>query len=575
MLSFNYLKKNLKKSDDLCKVVRIAILADSASQMLTQAIKGYGIEHQVKYEVFEADYDQIDRQIFDPSSELYDFKPNLVILFRSVERALKGFYKKDLEEKEHYASKEIDYVDSLYQTISTHLNAKVIINNFIEVDDAVFGHYASKVRSSFPYQVKKFNYLLNDLSQNRENLFVFNLSGLIMRVGYDSSFDPKMYVSADMVISIEALPLVAKGIHDITQAISGVFKKCIILDLDNTTWGGVIGDDGVEGIQIGQLGIGKVFTDFQLWVKELKKRGVILAVCSKNTEAIAKEPFIHHPDMVLRLEDIAVFVANWETKVDNIRYIQSVLNIGFDSMVFLDDNPFEREMVKSGIPELTVPDLPEDPSEYLAFLRKCNLFETSSFTEEDEQRTKLYQEEAGRTILQKSFQNEGEFLGSLEMKAVVAPFDKFSIPRVAQLSQRSNQFNLRTIRYSEADIAHIAYSDEYDTLSFNLKDKFGDYGLISFVILKHVSREVLFIDSWIMSCRVLKRGMERFVLGAIVELAQRRGFRRVVGEYIPTAKNGIVKDHYERLGFARVEGCWELDLLTFDLKGLETFIERL
>ena len=235
----------------------------------------------------------------------------------------------------------------------------------------------------------------------------------------------------------------------------------MILDLDNTTWGGIIGDDGMENIQIGSLGIGKAFSEFQYWIKKLKNRGIIVAVCSKNTESVAKEPFEKHPDMVLRLSDISVFIANWDNKVDNIRQIQSILNIGFDSMVFLDDNPFERNIVRENIPEICVPELPEDPANYLEYLYGLNLFETVSFSNEDSARTKLYQIEAERAKVQKKFTNEDDFLKNLEMVSVIEPFNKFNTPRMAQLSQRTNQFNLRTIRYSEADIERISKSKDY------------------------------------------------------------------------------------------------------------------
>jgi FkbH-like protein len=361
------------------------------------------------------------------------------------------------------------------------------------------------------------------------------------------------------VSSIDFLPLLGKNTVDIIQAVLGKFKKCLILDLDNTLWGGIIGDDGIENIQIGSLGIGKAFTEIQLWVKELKKRGIIIAVCSKNDELIAKEPFEKHPDMVLRLDDIAVFVANWENKVDNIKYIQSILNIGYDSMVFLDDDPFERNMVQSQIPQITVPELPEDPAEYLNYLRTLNLFETASHTEKDEQRTQQYQQEAKRHVAQKMFTNENGFLSTLEMVSTVKPFDKFTIPRVAQLTQRSNQFNLRTIRYTEEEIQQIAASKDYYTFSFTLQDKFGDNGLVSIIILKK-QNEALFIDTWIMSCRVLKRGMENFVLNEIAKLAKQDGYKELIGEYIPTAKNGLVKDHYSYLGFMYDQGCWKLSV---------------
>ena len=329
--------------------------------------------------------------------------------------------------------------------------------------------------------------------------------------------------------------------------------------------GGVIGDDGLEGIQLGHgLGIGKAFTEFQMWVKKLKQRGIIICVASKNNEETAKEPFEKHPDMVLKLDDIAVFQANWETKVDNIRTIQQILNIGFDSMVFLDDNPFERNMVRENIPAITVPELPEDPAEYLEYLYSLNLFETASYSNLDKDRTKQYQVEAQRVSLSKTFTNEADFLKSLNMVSIVSGFTKFNTPRVAQLSQRSNQFNLRTVRYTDADIEALANDPNVIDLSFTLEDKFGDNGLIAVVILKPQDEETLFVDTWFMSCRVLKRGMENFTLNTMVEKAKAAGYKRIIGEFLPTPKNKMVEEHYTGLGFTKIEGAitaqYELNL---------------
>ena len=365
------------------------------------------------------------------------------------------------------------------------------------------------------------------------------------------------------MFSIDFLPIIAKNTLDIIQSINGRFNKCLILDLDNTLWGGIIGDDGIENIQIGDLGIGKVFSELQLWIKQLKQRGIILAICSKNDEEKAKDPFEKHPDMILRLEDIAVFIANWNNKADNIRHIQNILNISFDSMVFLDDSPFERDLVRTHIPDIKVPELPVDPADYLNYLRTLNLFETASFTEEDEQRTIQYQEEAKRSIIQQQFTNERDYLKSLEMVSMVEPFNTFNIPRVSQLSQRSNQFNLRTIRYSEEDVKKIAYNKDYQTFAFSLRDKFGDYGLISLVICNKIGYQTLFIDTWIMSCRVLKRYMENFTLNILVQKAKESCITELQGEYLPTVKNKIVKDHYQNLGFIFKENIWRLSIMTY------------
>lgn len=329
---------------------------------------------------------------------------------------------------------------------------------------------------------------------------------------------------------------------------------------------GVVGDDGLDGIQIGELGIGKAFAAFQTYLKELTKRGVILAVCSKNDEDKAKEPFIKHPEMVLRLEDIAIFVANWEDKASNIRYIQKTLNIGMDSMVFFDDNPFERNLVSSMIPEITVPEMPEDPADYVSFVQRSNLFETISFSKDDSKRTKQYREEAGRVQLQASFSSYEDYLKNLEMVGQALPFDTFHYPRIAQLTQRSNQFNLRTIRYSEEDIKNIALDDNYVTRYFTLKDKFGDHGLISVVIMKK-EEEALFVDTWLMSCRVLKRGMEEYIMNSIVAAAKEAGYDKLRAQYIKTPKNSMVEHIYDNMGWKALDdGNYELEVGNYENK---------
>jgi len=560
MKSFLELKKNLKRDHSHLKTVKLAILGDTATQLLVQAIQGFGFETGYYFDVFEADYDQIDRQILDASSELYQFEPDFTLIFYSSPKLLQKFYKLDNAGKEVFAQKHIEHITSLYQSIVSSLKSKVLVMNYPEIDDAVFGNYANKTNLSFVYQLRRINLGIMDLSQKLNNLFIVDLSLQQGHFSADFMTDRKVYVSTDIIFSIDFLPYAAKNIVDVISATLGVFKKCIVLDLDNTLWGGIIGEDGIENIQIGDLGLGKAFTEFQRWLKELKQRGIILAVCSKNDENNAKEPFIKHPDMVLKLKDIAVFVANWENKADNIKYIQSILNIGFDAMVFFDDTPFERSMVKTSLPEITVPELPEDPVEYLPYLRSLNLFETASFTAEDGQRTKLYQEEAHRTIVQMQSANEDDFLAALNMYSDVKGFDKFNTPRVAQLTQRSNQFNLRTVRYTDEDISRLAQDNSFINISFTLADRFGEYGLISAVVLEKQSG-ALFIDTWIMSCRVLKRGMETFVLNAIVDAARREGIDQIIGEYIPTAKNGMVKEHYKNLGFKPVDSVdsrWQL-----------------
>ncbi len=574
-MTFTELKKNLKKDTAGLTCIKIAISADTPSQLLTQALKGYGYEAGINFDIFEAGFDQIEQEIFNISSELYKFNPQFIIIFQSAHKLLRHFYELPKEKQLLFADEQVKKVTDIYHVITTTSpSSKIIYFNFAEIDDRVFGNYANKTASSFLYQIRKLNLSLMDISRESSNLFINDISILQNRYGYKFMTDIRDYVNTSTVLSIDALPIVAKNVTDIILAASGRFKKCIILDMDNTLWGGIVGDDGIENIQLGELGIGRAFTEFQLWLKQLKRRGIILAVCSKMEEAIAKEVFEKHPDMVLSLDDIAVFVANWNNKVDNIQYIQNILNISFDSMVFIDDSPFERAMVKANIPQITVAEMPEDPAEYLDYLRSLNLFETVSVLKDDENRTRQYKQQAERINAQQSFANEQEFLASLNMKSCVKPFDRFTIPRIAQLIQRSNQFNLRTIRYSQEEINDIAASDEFITLCFSLEDKFGDNGLISAVILKKITptdkfSEIahniagLFIDTWAMSCRVLKRGMEAFIMNKIVALAREKGFSLIIGEYIPTKKNAIVKDLLASLGFIQKRGLWVMDITSY------------
>jgi FkbH-like protein len=556
------LKKHLKKSFVGFKNIKLGLLGDTATQFLAVALRGYGYEAKCDLEIFEADYNQIEQQVFNEASELYSYTPDIVVIFQSTQKMLRLFYELESPaEKLQFASTQLQKLEDLTEAINTNASGcKIICLNFPEIDDSVFGNYSNKTPTSFTYQLRKINYELMNLSQKVTNLFICDFSQIQNEYGRQTTFDPRLYIDADMVLSLDSLPVLAKSVFDITQSLSGVFKKCLILDLDNTLWGGIIGDDGIENIEIGHLGQGKAFSELQQWVKQLKERGILLAVCSKNDEAIAKEPFLKHPDMELSLDDISIFVANWDSKVDNIQYIQKFLNIGFDSMVFLDDNAFERNLISTHLPEIFVPELPVDPAEYLAYLRTLNLFETSSFTEGDQERTQQFQDEAERVIIQKTFTSEDDFLESLVMECVVKSFNDFNIPRVAQLTQRSNQFNLRTMRYSEADLRRFVATDSYTTLSFSLKDKYGDHGLISLVILCW-NEDSVFIDTWIMSCRVLRRGVEHLVLNAIVDAAKQKDILRVVGEYIPTPKNALVHDHYCNLGFKNIgQEKWQLDI---------------
>jgi FkbH-like protein len=550
----------------------VALLGDSSMQLLSQAIRGYGYEFGLNLELHEANYNQIQSQIYNCNSQLYEFSPEVILICRSAQHLNRDFCALSETGRSVFAETHLQEVHRIYKAIMEHTQSAVVVYfNFGESLDAVFGHYANKVDTSFLWQLRRLNTGLMDSARLLTNLHICDLCSLQSRYGSELFFDPRLYVNADMVHSLDALPILAKHVTDIMLAVTGASKKCLILDLDNTAWGGVIGDDGIEHIQIGDLGVGKAFTELQLWAKRLRQRGIILAACSKNDELTAMEPFKDHPDMVLRLDDFSVFVANWDSKVKNIQLIQRTLNIGFEAMVFLDDNPFERNLVREHIAGIAVPELPEDPSDYIATLERLNLFEAASYTEEDSQRTRQYQDESKRISLQHTFANEQDFLASLNMVSTVKPFDNYTIPRVTQLLQRSNQFNLRTVRHTETEVQAISSSIDYLTFSFTLQDRFGDNGLISVVILERQKR-TLFIDTWLMSCRVLGRGMEAFVLNELVLAAKLGSFEYLIGEYVQSGKNKMVKDHYANLGFEATEARWSLAVNQYAAKA--TLIKR-
>ena len=571
MYRFRELAKASKK-DVPGKEYRLAVLGNCATQFLSQAVKGYAHLSGMNLSVYDADYNQIDAQLLDPSSETYTFDPHYIFLYLASDKLYEDFMASDVQQRTGFADEVLSRITSYWDMIGRNSKASILQAGFTEIDDKCFGNYGAAVAASFTFQIRKLNWLLEEAMSVRPGVYPVDLLSVQLALGKERFYDPVLYYNAKVNIPLDSWGYVAKQIIDVISALQGRTKKCVILDLDNTLWGGVIGDDGLSGIEIGELGRGHVFTDLQLWLKTLKQRGILLAVCSKNNEDTAKEPFEKHEEMVLRLSDFAIFVANWEDKASNIRYIQQTLNIGMDSIVFLDDNPFERELVRSMIPDICVPELPSDPAHYLSYLQELNLFETASYSAEDADRTGMYQAEAKRRESEASFASIDDYLISLEMEGFAAPFDELHFSRIAQLTQRSNQFNLRTIRYTEDDIARIAADDRYVTLYYTLKDRFGDHGLVSVVIMKRESERELFVDTWLMSCRVLKRGMEEYIINRMVDTARECGASTIKAEYIPTAKNKMVEHIYDAMGFDyKGDGLYSLEIDKFT--GLKSYIK--
>lgn len=557
-VTYKELKRLAKANQQPIK--RLAVVGDCATQQLAVALSGESMRRDFPLAVYDADYDQLEALLLDGDSELYAFHPDYILIVCCTQKLQLRFEDTPLSERETFAERELERFCGLWTRIAANSSAKIIMFDFPEPDDSVFGSFGYRTPISFAYQCRKLNMLLGEaMAREYPNAYPAALSRIQRQLGSSEFADARMWYLAKMSMQTETLPYAAELVLDIVLATQGRIKKCVITDLDNTLWGGVIGDDGIDGIQLGELGTGPAFSALQRYLKALRERGILLAVCSKNHEETAKEPFLHHPDMVLRMEDIAIFVANWENKAQNIRYIQETLNIGMDSLVFLDDNPFERNLVKGLLPEVTVPELPEDPALVPEFLEGLHLFEAAGYSDEDSGRTAQYRAEANRRAVQSTYADYDAYLTALEMRAAIMPFDPFHYARIAQLTQRSNQFNLRTIRYTESEIEALAANPRYVTRYMTLSDRFGDHGLISVVILKK-QEDAMFIDTWLMSCRVLRRGVEQCLFDAIVALTLEQGYTRLRAEYLPTAKNKMVEHFYDECGMTPIgDGQYELD----------------
>ena len=539
---------------------KVALLGNYAMQFLERSIRRNARSQDIDMECYAADYGTTDFEILDPESGLYAFHPGFILWHESTLALRDLFYAEVEEDRQGFADRYIERLRGHLSRLGERLPASKVIfpNHAATFEDNVFGHFGNRLPTSWQYQVTKLNHLLNELASERENLILVHARP---EGRFDTVTDYSLVVNADLHYSLPYLDWLAETALRIIRSQQGHFIKCVILDLDNTLWGGIIGDDGLEGIQIGALGIGKAFTRLQKWLKELSKRGIILAVCSKNDEETAKAVFVNHEEMVLRLDDISVFVANWESKADNIARIRQILNIGYDSMVFLDDNPAEREIVRQHLPMVVVPELPEDPALYLPHLVSLNLFETASHSKSDADRTRQYQEESKRQLLAQAVTNMDDFLESLQMKGRVSTFEEQDVERISQLTLRSNQFNLRTVRYGVPEIRRIMQDPSYETFSVHLSDRFGNYGLISLVIAKIQDDGQAVIDTWIMSCRVLKRTVEQMLLNHVVKRLMGRGVSKLYGEYLPTEKNRLVKDLLPNLGFIRTgQDTYALDM---------------
>jgi FkbH-like protein len=528
--------------------LRLALVAGSTIDHFAGVLRFWLARAGVAPELMVAPFDTTIQSVLDQDSALYRFEPDIVWLFgtyRDVDIAVPP--DADAAAADAAVERAVAARCALWTRLGEQWRGLVIDNNADIPPDDAFGNLAGAAPWGGRTLLRRYNARLAGTAP--PGVVVFDLDHVAAHYGKRRWNDARYWFHSRHAFDLDASGIVAHAASRLIAGACGLAKKCLVLDLDNTLWGGVVGDDGLAGIALGAGADGEAFVAFQRYVKALKERGVILAVCSKNDPEIAEAVFRDHPDSVLRLDDFAVFMANWENKVDNLRAIAERLNIALDALVFVDDNPVERDIVRHYLPQVEVVEIPEDPAFFVPALAASGLFETASFSIEDRTRGRYYAENARRAAARDTFVDIDLYLESLEMTARVGCVDPLHLPRMAQLINKSNQFHLTGTRYSEPEIAALAERPGCFVRYFRLQDRFGDNGLIACVVLRRQD-DALHVDTWVMSCRVLGRSVEEFIVSEIGAIALANGCARIVGRYVRSPRNGLVAQLYERLGFS-------------------------
>jgi FkbH-like protein len=543
---------------------RLAILSNTTVDLLVPAMVASAARHGLALEVIQPAYDQVAQEALTPDSKVNLSEPDAV-LFALDHRALPlKLSPGDPETSSLTVQGTLGYLQALREGIKSNSKALCIFQTFPPPAETLFGSLDRGLPGTLRSLLSSINQELAAYVLGSGDALL-DAAGLAETIGLGDWHDTQQWNLAKFSFSEEVVPLYADHVARTLAAVRGKSRKALILDLDNTVWGGVIGDDGLEGINIAQGdATGEAHLALQRLALELRERGVVLAVSSKNTDQTARLPFEQHPEMLLKLNHIAVFQANWNDKATNIQAIADELSLGLDAMVFVDDNPMERGLVRELLPQVAVPELPPEPAYYARTLAAAGYFEAVAFAREDLARAGYYQDNAKRATLQKQAGGVEAYLASLDMTITFQPFDATGRARIVQLINKSNQYNLTTRRYTDPEVAAAESDPNVFTLQVRLADVFGDNGMISVVICRPDADAGWDIDTWLMSCRVLGRRVEHMVLGELLRHARARGIRKLLGTYRPTERNKLVIDHYSKLGFWQL-GAAEGELTRWEL----------
>jgi FkbH-like protein len=553
------------------KDIRIAVLGGTTTHELVDLFEILLLQSGFRPAFYQSEYGRYYEDAVLEPDRIAAFKPDIVYL-HTCSHNIQTFPPLSCTEEDlpGYVEAEIDRYRTIWRSLDGKVGCQVIQNNFELPAYAILGNLDAVSAGGATRFVAELNRHVAAEVASNPRFVMQDLNSIAARIGMDHWSDPARWFSYKIANTVEATFAMAKSLTALVCAMYGRSRKVLVLDLDNTLWGGVIGDDGMDGIRIGrETPVSEAYTAFQEYCLRVRDRGILLAVCSKNNEDMAKSGFAH-PDSVLRLEHFSAFRANWEPKHENILAIAEELNLGADSFVFVDDNPAERAIVEAQIPGIAVPDVGGEVAKYPSIIEAGRYFESLSLRKEDLMRSNLYAENSQRAKLAQKFTNYGEYLDSLEMTAEIDVFNATYMERIAQLTNKTNQFNLTTRRYTVANLQASVADNKNIGIYGKLTDRFGDNGLIS-IVLGHVDKTDLHLDLWLMSCRVLKRDMEVAMLDDLVERALQRNVQRLIGYYLPTDKNVMVADHYEKLGFSLISrdnasgtAVWSLDISKYE-----------
>jgi FkbH-like protein len=557
---------------DKCK---LTILSDANCSFLVQALKSSALRYGIWLEVRVEAMGNILAKVLDPTSDLYA-NPADAVLFAPTYHRFSRDSLGDEQESERVVQDFISEIHTVRDLVRERLEAGLIIQTIPQDPESFLGNFEVRTAGTV-------NSLLD--SVNREirssDLEVIDIERFANLIGLSTWHDLSFWHWAKVPFAPKLIPIYADYVARFLGILRGRGRKCLVLDLDNTLWGGVIGDDGLDGISLGQGSpVGEAHLAVQKMAFDLRRRGIILAVCSKNDEAIARLPFKNHREMLLREEHIAVFQANWSDKASNLEEIATTLTLSLDALVLLDDNPSERAIVRRELPLVAVPEIPcDEPAQWPLILAAAGYFDTAKFVKDDLRRAEQYSENAKRSNLMIRSRDLHSYLTELEMEMEITSFIDSQRPRITQLINRSNQFNLTTPRYTVEEVTAMERNPTFSCFAARLKDKFGDNGIVSVVICRAIENQ-WHIDTWLMSCRVLGRHVENALLNHLVNQATEAGKTHLLGHYIPTTKNALVEKHFEKLGFAELErsenglATWTLDLKAYTPSAVPILISK-